>query len=83
MKKFTKWKHADHNHLAAPGANTRYANGVIPDGVSVQFVDKQIGRVVTGNNERSLISYTPDRLTGCTEARDWFRNDALKIPASK
>jgi hypothetical protein len=70
--KFHKWN-----------ANKKYAEhlapGWLPDGTTVKFSDGSLGRTIHGNGERSLVSYVPDKLTGMSEARDWFSNTSLLI----
>ena len=56
-------------------------NHGLPKGAQVKLSDGALGHVVEGNPERSLVAYTPDRLTGCSEARDWFSNDTLQVKA--
>jgi len=61
-----------------------WVQGHIPDGTTVQFKsDEKFGRVVNGNNKHSLVDYMPDRLSDGSEARDWFSNDTLKVPAGE
>ncbi len=81
--KFTDWKHnADYNDLDKSGGY-QYAAGVIPVGVTVKFkADGTKGTVIHSNTERCLVSYRPSPLTGCTEARDWFYNSELRVPAA-
>ena len=72
--KFSKWdsskKYADH-----------LAPGWLPGGTTVKFSDGSLGRTIHGNGERSLVSYTPDKRSGMSEALDWFQNSELLIAA--
>lgn len=72
--KFAEWdssrRYAEHT-----------APGWIPAGTTVNFVDGTTGRVINGNGERSLVSYTPDKRSGMSEALDWFQNSELLIAA--
>lgn len=70
---------------AAYESNRKYDGmntGHIPVGTRVRFVDGDTGRVIQGNAERSLVAYSPDRLAGVTEAREWFDNSALRLAIS-
>lgn len=80
---FTDWSpDGDYNYLHTAD-KYHYGAGWIPEGTVVQFVaDNDLGYVVLGNGERSLVSYKPDRLTGMSEARDWFPNDQLRVPVA-
>lgn len=80
--KFVDWKpNGDYNYLHTAG-KYHYGVGWIPEGTTVQFKsDSTKGTIVHGNSERSLVSYRADRRTGMSEARDWFENSLLRVPA--
>ena len=55
-------------------------NHGLPNGAQVKLPNGVLGHVVgEGDPYRSLVVYTPDILTGCSEARDWFANFLLQV----
>lgn len=79
---FKKWNsRQDYSYLDASG-RYEYALGAIPEGTTVKFSDGDMGSVVNGNNERSLVSYRPAPESGFSEARDWFNNRDLEVEIS-
>jgi hypothetical protein len=53
--------------------------GHLPKGTTVMFADGELGRVIEGNAQRSLISYRAAPGSGASEQREWFHNKALFI----